>query len=296
MSVRSVFFRSFFLGLILVFFGGCHRAAAPAAQTKSYPVRGVVVKTDVSPGEVLLNHEAIPGFMGAMAMPYKLKDPGIMSELHAGDHITATLLVDTDSDGPHNPRLDQIVVTSQASPDYKPMKEYHVPQPGDAVPDFQLTSQSGKSIHFDQFKGKVLLITFIYTRCPIEDFCPRMNKNFAQIDKALASDPAVYRQTHLMSISFDTAYDTPATLREFAKNFVAPQSAGHWEFAVPPAAELDKMEKFFDLGVTDGENSTFNHSLSTVLIDKTGKVAVFYHTNDWDPQELLAKIRAAASA
>src|SRR6185312_15588912 len=219
-----------------------------------------------------------------------------IGELHAGDHISATLLVDQDSDGYHNPRLDQIVVTAQARPDYKPAVEYHVPAPGDTVPDFALDSQTGKKIHLAEFKGKVVLLTFIYTRCPLEDFCPRMNKNFAKIDQALASDSTLYGKTHLLSISFDTSYDTPATLRSFAKSTLEYQNVSHWEFAVPPVAELPKMEQFFDLGVTQGESGTFNHSLSTLLIDKTGKVSAFYHTNDWDPQEVLTRIREAASA
>jgi protein SCO1/2 len=280
---------------------GCRKAAKPAAATptRSFSVQGVIVQPNVTPGEVLLSHEAIPGFMEAMTMPYKLKDPGVMSELHPGDHIMAQLLVDEYSDGSfHNPRLDQIVVTAQARPDYRPPVQYHVPQAGDAVPDFRVTSQSGKSVHFDQFHGKLLLITFIYTRCPIADFCPRMNKNFAQIDKALVADPNLYKQTQMLSISFDPGYDTPATLREFSPNYIPEdqRKSDHWEFAVPSAAELTKMEKFFDLGVTTGENGTFNHSLSTVLIDKTGKVVDFEHTNEWTPQQMLEKIRAAAGA
>src|ERR1700754_1526916 len=99
-----------------------------------------------------------------------------------------------------------------------------------------------------------------------------MNKNFAKIDQALAADAGLYGKTHLLSISFDTAYDTPATLREFAKSTLGKQNVGHWEFAVPGAGDLPKMEQFFDLGVTPGENGTFNHSLATLLIDKTGKV------------------------
>jgi protein SCO1/2 len=288
--------------MVAIVLTGCKKAAQPASaagQPKTFPVRGVIVATNVSTGEVTLNHEAIPGFMEAMTMPYKLKDPNILSELHPGDHIMASLLVDQDSDGSyHHPRLDQIVVTAQARPDYKPTTEYHVPQTGDAVPDFKLTAQSGSSIHFGQFKGKVLLITFIYTRCPIADFCPRMNKNFAQIDKVLAGDPALYKQTQLLSISFDPANDTPATLREFSQNYIPTdqRKSTHWEFAVPSAAELAKMEQFFDLGVTTGENGTFNHSLSTVLIDKSGKVTDFEHTNEWTPEQMLAKIHAAAGA
>ncbi len=84
-----------------------------------------------------------------------------------------------------------------------PPVQFHVPQPGDAVPDFKLLNQSGKIIHLAQFKGRVLLVTFIYTRCPLSDYCPRMSRNFAAIDQGLAADPKLYAKTHLLSISFD---------------------------------------------------------------------------------------------
>ena len=71
---------------------------------------------------------------------------------------------------------------------------YHVPAPGDAVPDFKLRNQDGRAIHLDQFRGKTLLITFIYTRCPLPNFCPLVTHNFAVIDRQLAARPVALRQ------------------------------------------------------------------------------------------------------
>ena len=283
----------------LALFTGCRRSIAPSpAQQKSFPVRGVIVSTDASRSEVLLNHEAIPGLMEAMEMPYRLKDPGVLSELHVGDRITAVLLLDQVDGENRNPRLDQIVIIAQARPDYKPAVQYHVPQPGDVVPDFQLLNQSNRRIHLDQVRGRVLLLTFIYTRCPLDDFCPRMNRNFAGIDKTLSANPSLYKQTHLLSISFDPAYDTPAVLRNYGGVYTGrytKENFAHWDFAAPSATELSKMEQFFDLGVTPGENNTMNHSLSTVLVDKAGKVVAFYHGNDWDPAAVVSQINEAAT-
>ena len=118
--------------------------------------------------------------MDAMTMPYKLKDPSIVSELHPGDTITADVLVSQGSDA--DVLLDHIVVIAQAKPDYKPAVFYHVPAPGDAVPDFKLRNQDGRAIHLDQFRGKTLLLTFIYTRCPLPNFCPLVTHNFAVIN------------------------------------------------------------------------------------------------------------------
>jgi protein SCO1/2 len=256
------------------------------------------VSVDAAKGSVMLDHEAVPGFMEAMTMSYKLKDASVASELHPGDRITATLLVRKTADGYEDPQLDQIVVTAQARPDYKPSVQYHVPAAGDAVPDFKLVNENGRTIHMAQFKGRVVLLTFIYTRCPLADFCPRMNKNFAEIDNALAGDAKLYGETHLLSISFDPKYDTPAILKSYGGIYTGGSAAkfAHWDFAAPPDGELETMEQFFDLGVTPGDSGTLTHSLSTALIGKDGKVRAWYPTNEWTPAEVLAAMKSAAAA
>jgi protein SCO1/2 len=285
--------------------GGCKQAggngtaspAVPAGDVKTFPIRGKVVSVDAAKGSVLLDHEAVPGFMDAMTMSYKLKDANIASELHAGDRITATLLVTKTADGFENPMLDQIVVTAQARPDYKPTVQYHVPTAGDAVPDFKLVNENGHAIHLAQFKGRAVLLTFVYTRCPLPDYCPLMNKNFAAIEKALAADPALYAKTHLLSVSFDPKDDTPDVLKSYGEAYAGVGTKfAHWEFAVPPAKDLDPMLEFFNVGVTPGDGGTLNHSLSTVLIGKDGKVAAWYPTNEWTPAEVLAAMKSAAAA
>lgn len=272
-------------------------AGNAAADTRSYPIRGRVVATHGP--DVVLDHEAIPGFMDAMTMSYKLKDPTIVSELHPGDRITANLLVHKDPDGFNNELIDNIVIIAQAKPDYKPAVQYHVPTPGDAVPNFAFLNQSDRTIYLDQFRGRAVLMTFIYTRCQLSDFCPRMSHNFADIDKALASDPKLYKETHLLSISFDPAYDTPEVLRSYGGAYTGRftnETFGHWDFAAPPAEELAQITQFFDVGITPGDAKSLTHSLSTVLIGKDGKVVAWYPSNDWQPSDVLAKLKAAAAA
>ena len=255
-------------------------------------MRGKVLSTDAARGEVLLDAEAIPGFMEAMTMPYKLRTPNILSELHPGDQITATLYVTDGSD-----LLDQIVITGQGQADYKPPMQYHVPSPGDEVPDFKFLNQNGKLVSIGEFKGKVLLLTFIYTRCPLPDYCPKMSQNFAKIDKALAADPALYATTHLLSVSFDPAYDTPAVLRSYGGAYpgnYTQEKFAHWDFAAPSKAEQESVDKFFDVGVTPEKDHTITHSLSTVVIGPDGKVFRWYPTNDWTADQVLADIKQLA--
>ena len=291
------------LAMTAIAFGvsGCRGTAnSPAAKAapQQYPVRGIVVSTDSASGEVLLKHDAIPGLMPPMTMSYRLEDPSALSELHPGDLITATLLADHDDAGPINLRLKNIVVIAQARPDYKPKVQYHVPAKGDAVPNFTLLNQSDRKISLQQFRGKVVVMTFIYTRCPFPEYCLRMSSNFAEIDKTLQADPALYSKTHLLSVSFDPTYDTPKVLRNYGSAYVssnAKEPFQHWDFAAPSVADLPKMEQFFEVGVTPGENGILQHSLSTVVIGEDGKIVAFYSTNDWTTAEVLAQIHRAAA-
>ena len=292
-----------FLLSLLALLIGCH--SSPPTSTSSTPqktftIRGKVISTDAT--HVTLDGEDVPGFMEPMVMAYKLKDPSVVSELHPGDRITARVLADpdpADHDNYTNIQLDNIVVIAQARPDIKPEVSYHVPTPGDPVPDFKLLNQSDRTIHLDQFKGKVVLMTFIYTRCQLADFCPRMSRNFADIDKALAADPALYNQTHLLSVSFDPAYDTPKVLRSYGGAYTGNYTNEkflHWDFAAPTGKDLPAVTQFFNVGVTPGDNKSLTHSLSTILIGKDGKIIAWYPTNDWDPKDVLTAIRKAATA
>jgi protein SCO1 len=286
--------------LCIALLAGCHQAppssAVSAAPQKTFTMRGKVVSTDGT--HVTLDGENVPGFMEPMVMDYVLKDPSVVSELHPGDRISATVLADNGPDGYTNIRLDKIIVIAQARPDYKPAVQYHVPTPGDTVPDFHLLNQSNRVLHLDQFKGKVVLLTFIYTRCPLADFCPRMSRNFADVDKALAADSALYGQTHLLSISFDPAYDTPKVLRSYGGAYTGNYTNEkflHWDFAAPTEKDLPAVTQFFNVGVTPGDGKTLTHSLSTVLVGKDGRIVAWYPTNDWDPKEVLADIKKAAA-
>jgi protein SCO1/2 len=292
--------RVFACSLILFVLAGCRpsqTASAPneaSPSYKTYRLRGKVVSTDAATGEATLDHEAIPGFMDAMTMPYKLKDPSILGELHPGDVITADLLVSQGADA--SVLLDHLVVVAQGKPDYKPVVIYHVPAPGDEAPDFALRNEDGRTIHLNQFRGKALLITFIYTRCPLPNFCPLVTRNFATIEKTLASDPRLYARTHLLSVSFDPEHDTPERLRAYGAQYIgsdAKDAFAHWDFAVPAKANLAEMARYFDIGMTPGPDETITHTLSTTLIGPDGKVVRFYPGNEWTPNQPIADLKQA---
>ena len=275
---------------------GCHSpdtvsVRAPEQQFKTYPLRGKIVSTNPGAGEVTIEHQAIPGFMEAMTMPYRLRDTRILGELHPGDMITADVLVSQGGDAAVY--VDHFVVTGEAKPDYRPAVQYHVPQPEDQVPDFRLVNEDGQPIHLAQFRGKALLLTFIYTRCPLPDFCPRVTHNFAVLEKSLAAYPALYAKTHLLCASFDPDGDTPARLKSYGETYLgsmAPKAFSHWDFAVSNKPELHSMAQWFDVGLTKEPDGAVTHTLSTTLIGPNGKVIHFYPGNEWTPEELMADV------
>lgn len=273
------------------------------SATKQYAVRGKVISVDAKDGVIALDTEAIPGYMEAMTMAYTLANPAIAQGLHPGDILSAHLSV--------NPQgvaiLSDVVVVQQAMLNRLPPVAYHVPQAGEAVPDFTLRNQSGKQIRLRQFRGKVLVLTFIYTRCQSSQFCPLMSHNFADLNTMLAADPTLYRRTHLLSISFDPQYDTPAVLRSYGGAYTGrytQEKFQHWDFAAPSHAALASLLTWFDVGVTSSrDGKVLQHSVSTAVVGPDGTIRFWYPTNTWTPkqifqdvQQVLATTRASGDA
>jgi protein SCO1/2 len=283
--------------LLCVGLAGCqHSTEILPANTATFALKGTVVGVDAPANQVTLQHDAVPGLMGAMTMPYKLQDAQVAHELHRGDIIRARLLMDKTGDGDYrNARLDEIAVLAEAHPNFKPQSNYHVPKPGDAVPDFHFINQDGKSIQLNQFHGKALLITFIYTRCPLGDFCPKMSRNFAAIQQALSADPRLLDHTQLLSISFDPAFDTPSVLRAYGTSYTGGSGFAHWQFAIAAKNGLPAVEQFFNVGVTEAD-SELTHSLSTVLVGADGRIAAWYPGSEWNPQEVIAQMKTIAES
>jgi len=279
---------------VVVFIAGCHsatkgRETGSQQAAKRFHIRGIVVSSDARTGSVTVDTDTIPGYMEAMTMPYTLAQPNVATELHPGDTITATLIVTADAD-----TLDEIDVIAQGKPDYKPAVTFNDLEPGEAVPDFTFLNQSGRTVRLREWHGKVLLMTFIYTRCPLPNFCVRMSRNFADIDKQLQKEPQLYAKTHLISVSFDPKYDTPVVLRSYGEAYTGKytkETFEHWDFGAPTEKELPRVLEFFDVGATPEKDKTITHSLSTVVIGPDGRIFKWYPGNDWTPDQVMQDVR-----
>lgn len=257
----------------------------PAPQAKRYHLVGTVISVDTAHGSANIDGQEIPGFMAAMAMPYPVHDSKALAALLPGDEITADVVV-TDADA----YLENIVVTKKGSGPANTTGPTHLPRPGEKVPDFALINQDGKRIHLTSYQGSVLLVTFIYTRCPFPTFCPLVSRNFAQIYAQLRKDPAIgSKKIRLLSVSFDPKHDTPAVLKRYAETFNSTTGGNpfdRWQFAAVPAKELSTVANFFGLYYSVSGDQIV-HSLSTSVISPDGTIYKCYDDNSWKPTDLL---------
>ena len=275
----------------------CNRQKSQPAVTnaqgpKRYALKGKVITVDKNAGTANINNETIPDFMDEMVMSYTFQPPSQINDLSPGDSITGDVVVAE----PGKYWLENVKVIAHYAPAAdKPQASVHIPQPGDDVPDFHLVNQSGKKISLQDYRSQILLLTLIYTRCPFPDYCPRVSHEFAAIDRQLRADPARYGKTHLLSISFDPAHDTPKILRAYGLDCAAtkdPAVFRHWEFASIPQSDLPKFAGYFALTYKE-EGGLITHSLSTAVISPDGKIFKWYHGADWQASNLLQDVEKA---
>jgi len=225
-------------------------------------------------------------------MPYRVKDPAVVQELQPGDKIAAEVVLGKDQS---DYWLEDVRITDEsARGQAKPPAAPHMLMPGERVPDVALINQDGRTIHLSDFAGKALLVTFIYTRCPMPNFCPRLSSQFARIHDELKRNPEDYSKTHLLTISFDPKYDTPAVLRKYGLAYLDGDQSGfsHWDFASTNPGDLARVAQAFGLQYEEEDNQ-ISHNMSIVLIAPDGTVAKFWST-DWTWTELMESTQHAA--
>jgi protein SCO1 len=273
----------------LLVFCVCVAAGCQSAPAKHYPLQGTVISVDAGQKMITVKHGDIVGLMPAMTMTYQVADPKEIAMLRPGDTISGDLVV-SENVG----RLEKIVLVSKGNGKTAPGSTQRIPAKGEEVPDFALVNQDGKWIHFRDFQGRTLLVTFIYTRCPLPDYCPRMNENFRAVQKLLEATPDAAKNVAFLSISFDPQHDTPAVLKHYSsiyKKSQAGEQSFDWQFAAPSEKDLPELAQFFGL-VHQPQEAQIVHSLSTTLIGPDGKVVEWYSGNDWSASEVAQAMQA----
>lgn len=280
--------------------GGASKTARAGASVKTYKVVGVVRHVSPENGRVTIRHEEIPGFMAAMTMPFTVKDRQDLEDVHPGDEVEGSLRVETAGGEVSRYELTSLSVSRYAPPPALTLNlsggkpelatAPKVLRPGDPVPDFTMTDQDGKTFKLSDLRGKVVALTFIFTRCPLPDFCPRMDRKFAALADRVAAVPARGERVRLVSVSIDPDHDTPEVLKEHARRQGAKPPL--WTFAVAPHRELDKVSG--PLGLVFGPaRDGIIHNLTVAVIDPEGRLTRLETgpaAGAWDPLDLLKTI------
>jgi protein SCO1/2 len=278
------------VGLLLV--AALASSCARRSDDHRYTLHGQVVSLDRSHKMVTLKHDDIKGFMPAMTMPYEVQEVKALDGLRPGDLIDATLVVF--SNGAYLTGIEQVGAATLEAPPAEAVPSassgFELLKPGEAVPDSPFVDQDGRKRRFSDFKGSPVVITFIYTKCPLPTFCPLMDRHFAAMQKPLKADPAL-KSVHLVTVSFDPVTDTPRVLKAHAKELDADLS--RWTFLTGDRDEIDRFSARFGVSVARALNDPrdITHNLRTAIVDPDGKLAKVYTGNEWKPDEILDGIR-----
>ena len=265
----------------------CRRGSA---NEKRFELKGKVVSVDKDKSQVTISHEAVQGYMPAMTMPFTVNETDLQI-LAPEDSVVATLVVDGSK-----VRLEDLVI-SRLSGNAAAMPSVVVAKEGDEVPDFTLRNQDDREIRIHKYRGKALLLTFIYTRCPMPDQCTLMSNNFAQVDRDLGVDGELYAKTHLLSVSIDPEYDTPKVLRSYGAAHTGrydKETFVHWEFAAGTKEQVKDIAQYFGLNYYPG-NDQIIHALRTVIVAPDGKVAKIFSGNEWKPEEAVEVLKRVSA-
>jgi protein SCO1 len=271
--------------LVVTCYTGCSRA-------REYELRGQVLAVDRERREITVKHEDIRGFMPGMTMPFKVREGALLEGRKAGELIRATLVVRE-----NDAYLSAIESTGTAPlTEAVPVRRVDALEPWQVVPDVPLVAQDGSPRRLADWRGKPIAVTFTYTRCPLPDFCPLMDRQFSEVQREVLGDAQLRGRVHLLSVSFDPAFDSPAVLAAHAKRVGADPAA--WTFVTGDAADVETLAGRFGVSIARGATSApeIVHNLRTAVIDGRGRLVKVFNGIQWQPSEVAAELRGALGA
>jgi protein SCO1 len=271
---------------------GCGRARP---DQRSYRLQGQVQSIDPQHQLVIVKHEAIQGLMPAMTMPYEVEEAQALAALAPGDLIDATLVVF--SNGAHLSKVKKVGQAPLEKPAGAPSASsgFELLKPGEQVPDAAFVDQDGRKRSFAAFKGSPVVVTFIYTKCPLPTFCPLMDRHFATLQKTLKEDEALDK-VRLVTVSFDPVIDTPPVLKAHAKTLGA--DLKRWTFLTGDRDVIDQFAARFGVSVARAMNDPrdITHNLRTAIVGADGALVKVYTGNEWTPDQVMADLKGAVPA
>ena len=270
----------------------CGRSTNSDERADHYDTRGVVRGFSPDRSTIEIQHENIPDFMPSMTMPFVTRDPKQIADLRTGDAISFRIAVTKKDFWIENVkkirREDVNVAEHKRTSPVSADRDARLTE-GDKMRPFSLTNQNGERISLDTFHGNSLVLTFVFTRCPVPNFCPRMSNNFGELQETIKSSTGTLANARLLSVTLDPAYDTPKILSDYAAFHHADSKI--WSFATGDEKEIDSLTRAFSV-YRQNEGGTISHGLATALINKEGRIDKIWRGNAWTPAEIIKEIQA----
>jgi protein SCO1/2 len=260
---------------------------------RMFVAKGVVRGIDSVERTITISHEAVSNYMEAMTMPFKVRDAGELTGLHPGDEVSFRLHVtQTES------WVDQIKKIGIGAP-VSNAPAFNVgtaPQPvrgRNPLWYYQFTNELGQTVSLSDFHGQALAITFIYTRCPLPDYCPRLSRNFQAASQKLDSLAGAPTNWHFLSVSFDSQFDTPVVLKAYGDSYQ--YDPAHWSFLTGPPDKIAELARLSGVHY-ESYGGFINHNFRTLIVDGHGHLqTVFPISGDLSDSIVAEMIKAAAA-
>ena len=268
----------------------------PGLAAQQYAVRGMVVSVNRSARTFTASIDAIPSYMGAMTMPFDVRVAASLEGLAPGTIVEFTLVVERRSSYAENIRIVRYqsveqdpFTASRLSLLNDIVRGSAIKQVavGEEVPDFTLRDQRDQRIRLSDFGGKIVAVNFIYTSCPLPNFCVRLANTFNVLQKRFQRE--LGPDLALLTVTFDPAHDTPEVLATYASQWRA--DAAKWHFLTGPAAEVRRLCEMFGVHAFPNEG-LLDHSLHTVLIDRKRKLVANIEGNQFTATQLVDLVQS----
>jgi protein SCO1 len=263
-------------------------ACTPAAP--DYELRGQILKVDPARQELTIKHGDIKGFMPGMTMAFKVRDAALLQGRQPGDEIVATLVVEKSAAYLSRIEKTGFAALTEPSPETRVMD---LTEPGEMIRTAELVDQTGKQRNISDWRGRLLAVTFVYTRCPLPNYCPLLDRHFAAVQQQLQDAPDLRDRVRLVSVTLDPGHDTPEVLAGHAARLRS--NPALWTFVTGRPSTIEDFASQFGVSIIR-ENATaaeIVHNMRTALIDADGKLVTVLAGSEWEPSQLIAEIRHA---
>jgi len=267
--------------------------SASAGAPLEYRVKGVVLALQPEDRRVRIRHEAIPGYMEAMTMAFDVHDTNELSGLMPGEEITFNLLVTDDDvwiEGIEKTGVAENLIPKGAG--IRIVREVAPLNIGDTLPDYTFTNEQGRQVSLSQFEGNALVLSFLFTRCPVPTFCPLTARKLAQVQNELLSTDGSPTNWHILAITVDPEFDTPRRLKQFGETYG--HNPDRWSLLTGELIDITALAEQFGMFFWTDEG-TISHNLRTVVVDSKGVIRTNISGNEWTVGTLVSNVVQAAS-